>query len=117
MSAPPTPELPADFQQAMKLFQQEFAAQLPGRLQEARQHFNACRQAPGDDERLRALHRCLHKLAGAAGTFALPQVTDDARAIESDLDVLLSKPARTAADLDAVGALLDGLERRALGTS
>lgn len=102
-----------DFQEAMRRFQQEFASQLPARLLEARQLLAACRQAPADDDRLRELHRSVHKLAGTAGTFGMPEVSRDARAIEDDLDQLLLRPGRDAAAFDAVGGMLDALARRA----
>lgn len=101
-----------DFQEAMRRFQQEFASQLPARLDEARRKLAACREAPADDERVRELHRCVHKLAGTAGTFGMPEVSRDARAIEEGLDHLLAQPGRDAAAFDATGAMLEALVQR-----
>jgi chemotaxis protein histidine kinase CheA len=104
---------PADFQEAMKRFQQEFALQLPARLREAQQLLAACREAPADDERLLALHRCVHKLAGTAGTFGMPEISRDARAIEDGLDTLLAQAGRARSDFDAAGGLIEALAQRA----
>jgi chemotaxis protein histidine kinase CheA len=103
----------ADFQEAMKRFQQEFAAQLPARLLEAEQLLGACREEPSDDPRLLALHRCVHKLAGTAGTFGMPEVSREARAIEDVLDTLLAQAGRDAAAFDAAAGLIDVLAQRA----
>ena len=113
MSTAPPSGTPADFQAAMERFRQEFATQLPARLQEARRLLDACRAAPADDERLRELHRCVHKLAGTAGTFGMPEVSLEARAIEGRLDALLARADRDAQDLEAAGEMLDALDRRA----
>lgn len=101
-----------DFQEAMRRFQQEFASQLPARLLEARQLLAACREAPADDGRLRELHRCVHKLAGTAGTFGMPEVSREARAIEEQLDVLLQRAGRDVAAFGPAGAMLDALAQR-----
>jgi chemotaxis protein histidine kinase CheA len=98
-----------DLQEAMKRFRDEFAAQLPQRLQEARELLAACRAAPGDDERLRALHRSVHKLAGSAGTFGMREVSMQARAIEDQLDVLLTQEGRDADAFDGVAAMVEAL--------
>jgi chemotaxis protein histidine kinase CheA len=98
-----------DLQEAMQRFQQEFAQQLPARLQEARQLLAACRAAPADEERLRDLHRCVHKLAGSAGTFGMRGVSEQARVIEEQLEVLSGQHGRDAAAFERVGALLEAL--------
>lgn len=101
-----------ELQEAMQRFRQEFAAQLPARLQEARQLLAACRAAPTDGERLRELHRCIHKLAGSAGTFGMGEVSQQARVIEDQLDALSAQEVRDAAALDGVGVLIDALAAR-----
>lgn len=94
--------LPADLQAALDLFRAQFAEQLPARLAEA----DACLQAwsvePGNDERLRDLHRVLHRLAGAAGTFGMPSFGDACKAIELQLDALLAQPRRSGGQVDVI---------------
>lgn len=96
----------------MQRFRQEFATQLPARLQEAQQLLAACRAAPADGDRLRELHRCIHKLAGSAGTFGMREVSEQARVIEDELDVLSAQEGRDAAAFDGVGVLIDALAAR-----
>jgi HPt (histidine-containing phosphotransfer) domain-containing protein len=98
-----------DLQEAMQRFQQEFAQQLPARLQEARQLLDACRASPGNEERLRELHRCVHKLAGSAGTFGMREMSQQARVIEEQLEVLSAQEGRDAEAFDSVGVLLSAL--------
>lgn len=98
-----------DLQEAMQRFRQEFAAQLPGRLQEAHQLLAACRAAPAADEPLRDLHRCIHKLAGSAGTFGMREVSQRARVIEEQLDLLLMQPHRDNRAFDPVAGMLETL--------
>jgi chemotaxis protein histidine kinase CheA len=107
----PAPAADDDFQQAMRRFQQEFAAQLPGRLQEARDRLRACQAQPADDAAVAELHRVLHKIAGSAGTFGLAEVGDGARALEDMLEPMMTRPGRTAADFDPVERLLEDLLR------
>jgi HPt (histidine-containing phosphotransfer) domain-containing protein len=114
MSTAHPPGTPAtDFEEAMKRFQREFAAQLPARLGEAEQLLAACREAPVDDARLLGLHRCVHKLAGTAGTFGMPEVSREARAIEDVLDSLLARAGRDRAAFDTAAGMLDALAQRA----
>jgi HPt (histidine-containing phosphotransfer) domain-containing protein len=108
MTAPGFPP-GSELQQALEQFRAQFAASLPERLAEARERLASCRAAPGDDERLRALHRVLHRLAGSAGTFGMPDLGAASRAIEEELEVLLEQPARTRADFDATGRAIAAL--------
>jgi HPt (histidine-containing phosphotransfer) domain-containing protein len=106
-----TPDpLPEDLQQALDLFRSQFAEHLPARLAEARAALDAWRTEPGSDERLRALHRVLHRLAGSAGTFGMPALGDAARAIELQLDALLERTQRGSADVEAIAAQVEALE-------
>ena len=93
----------------MQRFQQEFAQQLPARLQEARQLLAACRAAPGDAERVRDLQRCMHKLAGSAGTFGMMEVSRRARVIEEQMQGLSKQEQRDAAAFDRVAVLIEAL--------
>jgi HPt (histidine-containing phosphotransfer) domain-containing protein len=103
-----TPD-PSDLQQALELFRAQFAQSLPRRMEEARGCLEACRASPGDDERLRDLHRVLHRLAGSAGTFGMPEFGDACRAIEDQLDALLARTGRTPDSFDAVARSLEAL--------
>jgi HPt (histidine-containing phosphotransfer) domain-containing protein len=78
-------------------------------MQEARDALQACLAAPADDERLRDLHRVLHRMAGSAGTFGLPEFGAACRVIEEELDELLARGGRTRDSFAAVARALDAL--------
>jgi len=102
-----------DLQQALDLFRAQFAAQLPARLAQARERLAEWREQPGSDECLRGLHRVLHRLAGSAGTFGMPEFGSACNDIELQLDAMLERPERTTADVDAVGQQVTALDRLA----
>ena len=105
--------LPPDLQQALDLFRAQFAEQLPARMEEASQALAACLAAPDDDDRLRALHRVLHRLAGSAGTFGMPEFGAECRVIEDRLEALLARHPRAHEDFDEVVGALAALPRPA----
>jgi len=100
-----------DLQQALDLFRAQFAEQLPVRLAEARERLAEWRAEPENDETLRGLHRVLHRLAGSAGTFGMPEFGSACGDIELQLDAMLERPVRTTADVDAVGQQVAALDR------
>jgi chemotaxis protein histidine kinase CheA len=104
---------PADFEAVLRQFRAEFTQQLPERLQDAQDRLRDCLADPLDDERLRELHRVLHRLAGSAGTFGHAQLGEDARAIEDLLDALLLRTPRGTDDFAPVAQRLEALVRSA----
>lgn len=109
MSASSSP-LPPDLQQALDLFRAQFAEQLPARLAELRERLAAWQAEPASDERLRDLHRVLHRLAGSAGTFGMPAFGEACRAIELALDDPQLQAARSPADVARVVAQVAALD-------
>jgi chemotaxis protein histidine kinase CheA len=99
----------ADFESVLRQFRAEFTQQLPARLQDAQDRLRECLAQPGDDERLRELHRVLHRLAGSAGTFGHAQLGEDARTIEELLDALLLQAPRAPEDFAPVAQRLQAL--------
>ena len=97
-----SPASPADFQQALDLFRAQFAEQLPSRLEEVQEALHAWRAEPQSDERLRALHRVLHRLAGSAGTFGMPALGEACRSVELDVEELLARLTREGDDIDRI---------------
>lgn len=102
--------LPDDLQQALDLFRAQFAEQLPARLSEVGDRLAAWQADPSSDDRLRELHRVLHRLAGSAGTFGMRAFGDACRAIELQLEELQARPARTPVEVDQVAVGIAGLE-------
>jgi chemotaxis protein histidine kinase CheA len=76
----------ASFAERFAAIRREWEGMLPGRLQEVRALAAALREAPHDAERLDALYRLLHTLAGSGATFGRPALGDAARAAEHALD-------------------------------
>ena len=104
MAAPPP-----SFEVRLAALRADWQARLPDRLHELRAALDACRAAPADAGAIEDLHRRVHTLAGAAGTFGLPQLSTQAKALEHGLEALMERPARTAADFDTAQAALDAL--------
>ncbi len=96
-----------DLQQALQAFRAEFAQQVPARAAEALERLQACCGDPGNDALLRELHRCVHKLAGSAGTFGMARLGDEAHAIELRIETLQAQRQRSAIDFEA---LVPGVE-------
>jgi chemotaxis protein histidine kinase CheA len=105
----------AAFQERLRALQRDWRAQLPQRLQEAREQLAACRAAPQDAHALQVLHRMLHTLAGSAGSFGEPELGRQAREIEHGLQRLLALPQRQCGDYDAAQRALDALRAHAAG--
>lgn len=74
-----------------------------------RDRLDACSANPQDQGALEDLHRMLHSLAGSAGTFGMPALSQQARAIEHRLQDLVERPSRTQADVEALRAGVAGL--------
>ena len=109
MSASSSP-LPDDLQQALALFRAQFAEQLPARLSEVGDRLVAWQADPSDNDRLRELHRVVHRLAGSAGTFGMPAFGEACRAIELQLEELQARSDRSPADVAHIAVAIAGLE-------
>ena len=82
------------FLDKLNQLKQEFAAQLPLRLQAIDDALQASREQPGDEARPHGpqeLYRLLHSLGGTAGSFGFTQLGLDARSIESEVAVLMQR--------------------------
>ncbi|WP_427913082.1 Hpt domain-containing protein [Ramlibacter sp. MMS24-I3-19] len=107
---PPAPSGPApSFQERLAALSHEWRAQLPTRLDTLQVLFRSCRQSPGDDQDLQELYRQAHMLAGSAGTFGLHALGEHARALDMELQQVMARGGRAAADFDPAGRLLDAL--------
>jgi len=90
----------------------DFRRELPARLAQAQALSSACRDAPGDDDALQALHRLLHSLAGTAGTLGLDAVGQAARAGELAAQALRQLADRSAQDFGPLQRCVDDLAAR-----
>lgn len=80
-------DIPQDIQARLQALRDDFAAQLPQRIG-AIEHAWLTRADATPDE-LHELYRKVHSLAGAAGTFGMSDLSDQARRVEDDLRPLL----------------------------
>ena len=111
----PDPDLDA-LAAAIAMFSAEYAAAMPSRVADLRLALDRAR-AGGADGRAELVDE-LHRLAGSAGTFGLPDLSDRARELEIELKARRSRragmppTARESRVLDAIAAFVDELATR-----
>jgi diguanylate cyclase (GGDEF)-like protein len=92
--------------QRLKALQERFRLQLPHRLHVLEQALAACRSDDADGAARDELLRCVHNLAGSAGSFGFPELSERARALEAQLRVSPEDLASSWASVDiALGTL------------
>ena len=97
-------------QAKVALLAQGFRTRLPARLAALDEAFALCRSEPAAPHQWDELHRLLHSLGGAAGTFGLAPLGLAARAIEAQIaERQAAGPAWSADQIDAIGLGLEGL--------
>ncbi len=104
----------ADYHDQLEALNQEFAALLPGRLDEIESAWRALAEGEWNDDGLRAVTRRVHVLSGSASTFGYPELGRAAIAFEKRLKNWLEMegaPAGTA--LEEGTSLVDALRRDA----
>ncbi len=93
-------------QAKVDLMAKVFMGRLPVRYEKMNEALALCRADPGVDANWVELHRLVHSLAGAAGTFGCDDLGTRAGLIELLLEDLLAQDARSSADVDEVAGLL-----------
>ncbi len=86
-----------------------FTGRLHVRFEKMNEDFALC-QADGDDSHWVELHRLLHSLAGAAGSFGFDVLGQDAARIEHQVKALLAEPQRHPHDITRIGQALTALQ-------
>lgn len=94
----------------LKAMQERYGAKLPGKLAELGEAMQACRDRPDAYDRLETLHRLLHTMAGAAGTFGFDALGLQARQFEQQANNLLMAGRWQARDIDRLALLLPQLQ-------
>ena len=92
-------------QAKVDLMAKVFIGRLPVRYEKMSEVLALCRADPATKENWVELHRLLHSLAGAAGTFGCDGLGEQAGLIELLLKDMLKQNARTLADVDEVARL------------
>lgn len=83
-------ERSAEFVERLQALRDAYSAQLPGKIDELRQLWEAQRLKPSVDG-LRTLHRLVHSLSGSGATFGYNDVSLRARELEVYLKTVLSR--------------------------
>jgi len=97
---------------ALTKLQRQFTDQLPSRLDAIRAQFQHLDSTAWLPVELRALHRLVHSLTGAAGTFGMPSLSDMAYDLESHLAALIkASDAPSKAEWQAISTKLGRLEQ------
>jgi HPt (histidine-containing phosphotransfer) domain-containing protein len=97
-------------QDKVDLMAKVFMGRLPVRFEKMNEAFALCRARPQERENWVELHRLLHSLGGAAGTFGCDALGVHAARIEQRVKDLLALPERTPAHLDEIGHALASLQ-------
>ncbi len=97
-------------QAKVDLMSKVFVGRLPVRYEKMNAALALCRADPADSENWVELHRLMHSLAGAAGSFGCDALGEQAGLIELLLEDLLAQDARSADDVDEVARLLTILQ-------
>jgi HPt (histidine-containing phosphotransfer) domain-containing protein len=100
-----------DMQDKVRQLALGFLARLPARFEKMNEAFALCQAQASDGGHWQELRRLLHSLGGAAGTFGLPDLGQEARAIETIIDRCLLEGGFRQLDIDAVGTALSVLQR------
>lgn len=94
----------------MELMAKVFLGRLPVRHEKINGALALCRADPAVKANWVELHRLLHSLADAAGTFGRNDLAEQAGMIELLLADMLKQNARTQADVEEVAQLLAVLQ-------
>jgi chemotaxis protein histidine kinase CheA len=87
-----------------------FTGRLHVRYEKMNEALAQCKANPADDAPLVELHRLLHSLAGAAGSFGFDALGREAAVIEHRIKALLSGGAPHPHDIDDIGLALAALQ-------
>jgi chemotaxis protein histidine kinase CheA len=93
-------------QAKVDLMAKVFLGRLPVRYEKMNDTFALCRANPADDANWIELHRLLHSLAGAAGTFGCDDLGEQASLIEMLLADVIKDSARKDEEIDDIARLL-----------
>jgi len=100
--------------EALTKLHRQFADQLPSRLNTVRSQFQRLDSSTWQQADTEELHRQVHSLTGAAGTFGMHSLSDVSRELEARIATLLkTNNAPSEAEWQAIGADLDRLEQLA----
>ncbi len=88
-----------------------FAGRLHVRYQKMNETFALCQAQPGNEEHWVELHRLLHSLGGAAGSFGFDELGAAATIIELRIKDVLGQRPKHRHDIDEIGRALTALQQ------
>ena len=97
-------------QAKVDLLAKVFTGRLPVRFEKMNRTFALCRATPHEDSNWIELHRQLHSLAEAAGTFGCDNLGEQAALIEMLLKDVLAARERDPAGIEDIARLLAMLQ-------
>lgn len=100
----------AAVQAKVELLAQAFRSKLPARFEKMNAAFAQCTLDAGSEQHWVELHRLLHSLNGAAGTFGCAALGTQASVIEHLIKERLAGGVWQAGDLDDIGKALHSLQ-------
>jgi HPt (histidine-containing phosphotransfer) domain-containing protein len=89
-----------------------FSGRLHVRYEKMNAAFAQCQADSGDDAGWTELHRLLHSLSGAAGSFGFDALGLEAGRIEQRVKALLAQERRQAHDINQIGLALAALQSK-----
>ncbi|WP_417517272.1 response regulator [Marinobacter sp.] len=92
----------------------KYIAGLPDRMAELSDSWSHLQHVSWNQKSLTFMSQCAHKLTGSGTTFQFPDITNTARALEEQLQMILAKPDASSAERQQIDHALNALERAIL---
>lgn len=102
----------ADVQAKVDMLAKVFKGRLHVRYEKMNEAFAQCEAGTGGDAPWHELHRLLHSLSGAAGTFGFDALGEHARRIELRVKDMLAQGQFHTHDAQVIGQELQALQAR-----
>ncbi len=87
-----------------------FSGRLHVRYEKMNETFALCQSEPGNEEHWVELHRLLHSLGGAAGSFGFDELGAEATIIELRIKDVLGQQPKHPHDVNEIGQALKALQ-------
>ncbi|MDQ1349789.1 MAG: two-component system, OmpR family, alkaline phosphatase synthesis response regulator PhoP [Acidobacteriota bacterium] len=98
------------FEKHMQEIQQDYAAQLPDKIQEMEKLWATIKKGKDNKTRVPLFRTLAHKLTGSGATFGFPEITRDAQQLELLLDMIIAEGEETIEGRkEKIETLLDNL--------
>lgn len=97
-------------EQKIQEIQQDYAAQLPDKIEEMEKLWTTIQKSKEKEARLTQFRTLAHKMTGSGATFGFPEITRDAQQLELLLDMIIVEGAETIENRkEKIESLMDNL--------